>query len=749
MTPVSTDRDPLPLFDDLPHEHPRVRVGERHGRRVLFVDDRPVSAWDSRDVAAEDHAVCCAVEAGLASIADFVVLLGRSQRTLHRSLANYRKGGAAALVRKKGGYAKGSRRDPAEEHAIRSYYAQGMNRTAIAKATGRSVTHISNTIKRLGLDDDSAQTTLLDEPRPSEDRDEPVAEPIVDAVGPEEPALDLAPALPVEAGDVDAVIEPPAPIVAEKLPASPFSLLSTRAPAPRTLERLLAYQGKLHDAPPRFVPGRDLPHVGALLAIPGIVRQGLVESGQRLYPAFGPAFYGVRTTLVCLVLLYLLRIQRPENLKEWSPVALGRVLGLDRVPEVDTLRLKLRTLAAGPIEALRDGLVRRRIARGELCLARLYVDGHVRVYTGKYDVPSTHVAQRRIACPAAQDVWVHDALGRPILAVTQEAHPPLTDALPPILDHVEDVCGGSRPLVVFDRGGFSPKLFRELVARGYSVLTYRKGKGSDLLHEVFVPFRRANGRAVEIADVCLYVGAERVPMRQITVRQGAHRTEILTTDHESDATVLAEAMFARWKQENYFKYMVAEYAFDALAEYGVEADDPLRELPNPAWRTLDNELRAARRKLGAALVRGEGGEALAREVEALRARRDALPRRVRVADLDDAPVRLPARRRMLVDTLKTTAWHIETGLVEAVGPHWSRADDDARTLVAAALRSSGHLDIRGDELHVTLAPQATPARTRALVALCRALDATCTVFPGTRLTMRFAVDEAAQWALGA
>ena len=41
----------------------------------------------------------------------------------------------------------------------------------------------------------------------------------------------------------------------------------------------------------------------------------------------------------------LLRIKRPEMLKEQSPEDLGRVLGLDRAPEVKTVRRKLSRLA--------------------------------------------------------------------------------------------------------------------------------------------------------------------------------------------------------------------------------------------------------------------------------------------------------------------------------------------------------------------------------------------------------------------
>ena len=49
--------------------------------------------------------------------------------------------------------------------------------------------------------------------------------------------------------------------------------------------------------------------------------------------------------MVAFVFLALLRIKRPEAIKEYAPVELGRIVGLDRAPEVKTLRRKLARLA--------------------------------------------------------------------------------------------------------------------------------------------------------------------------------------------------------------------------------------------------------------------------------------------------------------------------------------------------------------------------------------------------------------------
>jgi hypothetical protein len=82
------------------------------------------------------------------------------------------------------------------------------------------------------------------------------------------------------------------------------------------------------------------------MAIPSLVASGVLSIARKLYWSIAPAFYGLRTTLVGYILLALLRIPRPENLKEHVPGELGRIIGLDRMLEVKTLRRKLTRLAS-------------------------------------------------------------------------------------------------------------------------------------------------------------------------------------------------------------------------------------------------------------------------------------------------------------------------------------------------------------------------------------------------------------------
>src|SRR5207248_7212269 len=155
---------------------------------------------------------------------------------------------------------------------------------------------------------------------------------------------------------------------------------------------------------PIFAPAQNLPRAGVLLAIPALVASGLLPAAEKIYESLRPSFYGLRTTLVAYVLLALLRIRRPEALKEYSPGELGRIVGLDRMPEVKTLRRKLSQLAKrkGSYK-LGQEIARRRIRERGRVVGFLYVDGHVRAYHGKHTIPKGYVTSRRLAAPATTD----------------------------------------------------------------------------------------------------------------------------------------------------------------------------------------------------------------------------------------------------------------------------------------------------------------------------------------------------------
>lgn len=165
----------------------------------------------------------------------------------------------------------------------------------------------------------------------------------------------------------------------------------------------------------------------------------------------------------------------------------------------------------------------------------------------------------------------------------------------------------ARPTICFDRGGWSPALFKELSVAGFHLLTYRKAPLSDEPRSSFSlhVFSDDRGKRHEywLADRQVAISyankRRRILLRQITRLDPTtgHQTQILATRDDEDPGILAHLMFSRWRAEDFFRYMRAHFGLDALDSYATAAEDPERLVANPVRRAADKELAAARRSL--------------------------------------------------------------------------------------------------------------------------------------------------------
>jgi hypothetical protein len=408
--------------------------------------------------------------------------------------------------------------------------------------------------------------------------------------------------------------------------------------------------------------------------------------------------------------------------------------------------------------------------RGHL-MAFLYVDGHVRAYHGQRPIASrAYVARRHLAMPAITDYWINDRSGDPLFVVTGEVNAALTRALPRLLREVRDVAGERRITIVFDRGGWSPKLFGTMIKDGFDVLTYRVGRCRRINARRFIRRRaRLDGRWVDylLHDQPVRFLKGKLRLRQITrLCDDGHQTQVITSRWDLRDVEVAYRMFERWRQENFFKYMREEFLLDALVDYRIEPEDPTRTILNPERRALDKEIRAARadlakleREYGAAaadnteqrrptmrgfkIAHGKLGKQLraarARVARLFEQRRDVL-KRVEVRDLSErAVVKLATERKHLTDIIKMIAYQAESDLLTLLRPHYARADQEGRTLLHELFATAGDIRVSDSELQITLAPLSSPHRTHTAEALCEILDQTAANFPGSRLRIRFAV----------
>jgi len=734
-------------------------------RRVVVVAGLPVHHYRAEDAVAEAYAMVFLVESGFAHQREVARAFARSVRTVRRYQRRYAQGGMAALGREEG-WRRGRRRISGKRlRSIEILKSQRMSNRAIAHRLGVS----EKAIRKLIGPSKSAESTQLAfaeiTTAAAGKRPLPLAKSSGD--------VDRTPSAEERAGDCDLIH---APVDDGEL--VPMSL--DRDASDRSFDRQLAYLGLLDDAAPLFREGSSVPGVGILFALPCLVESGVFRISRKLYGEIGPAFYGLRTTLLTLLLMALLRIKRPEHLKERDPAAFGRLLGLDRAPEVKTLRRRLTRLAAHHCaEQLGAELARLRVDRRGHLMGFLYIDGHVRAYHGQRAIASrAYVARRHLAMPASIDYWINDRSGDPLLVITGEFDAALTRGLPRLLREVRNLVGERRVTVVFDRGGWSPKLFGPMIKDGFDLLTYRKGRCRRIHERRFIR-RRAelDGHWVDylLHDQSVGFLKGRLRLRQVTrLCDGGHQTQVITSRWDLRDIEVAYRMFERWRQENFFKYMREEFLLDALIDYQIEPEDPTRTIPNPERRALDKEIRTARADL-ARLEREYGAAAadnaeprrptmrgfkiahrrLGKQLRRARARvsklfeqRRDVPKRVEIRDLHERTiVKLATERKHLTDIIKMVAYQAESDLLALLRPHYARVDQEGRTLLHELFATAGDIRVSDGELHITLAPLSSPHRTRAAQALSEMLDQAATIFPGSRLRMRFAVRQAPRLGL--
>ncbi len=698
----------------------------------------------------------------VASAPEVAAGFGVAVATLWRWVRAFTDAGVAGLVRERSGPKGPSKLTPALAARIATLDAQGVTLTGIAAATGVSTATVRVALGRVAPRAGATVNTATANTTPAEPNHDAVADNEATDDAAADDALD-ADAEGASDGETDA------------------GLVVLAAPVPRTAERAAARAGELFEAPVRLTEGARLPLAGLLLALPALTATGLLEVAAAVFPPMRQGFYGLRATLLTGVFLALLREPRAEGATRVRPADLGRVLGLDRAPEVKTIRRKLAELAGhGRGAALQAALARHHAETRPEAVGFLYVDGHVRVYTGTRELPKTHIARMRIAGPATEETWVADADGDPVLVVTAAPSASLAGELRRLLPDLRQVIGpGRAATVVFDRGGYSPRVFTEILAAGFDLLTYYKGSWARSPRSAFrtVEHTAADGSVhhYELAErrielpVPARAGApaSTVALRLVVRRgPGGHQTPILTNRTDLSAAELAHRMSARWRQENYFKYAREHFALDALDSYADHPDDPDRPVPSPVKAGALAKVGDARADISAAQAGvtaaidaaaararrpGSGGRATVdpaadRALSAARARLAAAQAASRgtashlpLADVRPGARVLETERKLLTHAIRMSAYNAESILARLLRPHYARGEDEARALLREAFTLSGDLEVTGEILHVRLDPATAPRRSRGLAALCAELTETATRYPGTDLTIAYGV----------
>jgi len=558
--------------------------------------------------------------------------------------------------------------------------------------------------------------------------------------------------------------------------------------ATRTLDRVSTALGLMGAASIEFASAQDIPQGGLLLAVPALLAMGLLRHSLEMY-ALPRGYYGLSSILLLLAMMALGRVKSIEQLRYAAPGEWGNLLGLDRIPEVRTLREKLQALcvAKGRAAQWNAELAKQWMGLQPEAEPMFYVDGHVRVYHGEMaQLPRHYVARQKLYLRATVDYWVNALDGQPFVYINQEIDHGLVQALdkeivpwvekhaPITAEHQQRMDRDAltpRFTVIFDREGYSPDLFEELQQRRIAVLSYHRYPAEDWATAEFQPqtVSLANG---ETAQLQLAERGTRLPkglwVREVRkLSESGEQISLISTHRRLGAGALAAALFARWAQENFFRYMRQHYALDRIVELGSEEISDAEVTVNPAWRTLNREVRKqhealkkARAQFAAASLTEPVSEAavtrfaatqgqqqekieqLQRQLEKLKQERKAAPHHIPVKDLpeQDRFTRLRPERKHFIDTIKMISYRAETSMVAILREKMSRADD-ARALLRQIYDTDADLipDLHAATLTVKLHHLTQSAHDQILRHLCDQLNETETIFPDTQLRLRFQV----------
>jgi transposase len=195
----------------------------------------------------------------------------------------------------------------------------------------------------------------------------------------------------------------------------------------RVMDRVLSSLGKCNDgAMVQFEASHDVSYGGVLCALPALIANGLLEGVETILGGIS-GYYTMYHVLLLLAFMVLIRVKTLEQLRGKVPGELGKLLGLDRIPEVRCLREKMDAMSASDAgEKWAAHLSRHWMEKEPESVGSLYVDGHVRVYNGQLtNLPRKHVARQRLCLRGTSDYWVNDAIGRPFFKVEKAIDPGL------------------------------------------------------------------------------------------------------------------------------------------------------------------------------------------------------------------------------------------------------------------------------------------------------------------------------------
>ncbi len=530
----------------------------------------------------------------------------------------------------------------------------------------------------------------------------------------------------------------------------------------------------------KFEESQSLCGAGILFLLPSLLAQGLLKT-KDVYQLPPNHYYGLESIVLTIAFMALARIKNPEQLKQCKPGEIGRIIGLDRVPEVKCLREKIKLLTEqNRAVNLNNLLIDDWYSDTQKENADfLYIDGHVRIYYGtKANLPAKFISRQKLCLSATTEYWVNDAQGMPVMMVlgelTEKLQIAIEDMIIPQLAEAGlitlDVTENTQiqSTFIFDREAYEPAFFNRLwITYKIAVITYRKNVKDKWQEECFKNFDVSVSEQLINMDLCeqetMLGGYHFIEIRKLG--ESGHQTSIITTHPSLEMPVIAGRMFTRWSQENFFRYLILDYDFDKMISFGVESISLEKKVVNPEYRKVNHQLKKLREKIQRVeskfyplaeqminapleavptitLKQTEYKttiEAYHEQEKLLIKKRSELSPKIKLAQmpLQTRYNKLKTESKILMNIIKMICYRAESAVASCLAPFIGKAQNEKRMVVKQIIGSNADLipDYENNTLTVVLHSLSANRFNHAVAELATLLNQTETVFPGTNLKL--------------
>jgi len=554
--------------------------------------------------------------------------------------------------------------------------------------------------------------------------------------------------------------------------------------ATRIEERVQASKGMLTEAVVRFENADSVSYAAVLVMLP-FLEQSSLFTYREYYEELNGYYFLDQIFLLC-AFMYLCRIKNPEQLKKISPGEYGKLMGLDRIPETTRLRKKLHQLYDQKQAANWSKLLTHDWLAEDQTNDFFYIDGHTQVYYGHApNLSKKYVSRQKLCLPGVQDFWVNDSSGMPYFYVRGQVNEKLIEMMQqsiiPLLikevpckyseEQLADDPDLPRFTIVFDREGYSHEFFSKLwTDHRIAVITYRKNVKDQWDEKDFkalqVPTRYGDTEEMMIAHKEISLsGITMSEVRKLGTQN--HQTSVITTNFKLGIELIAFYMFSRWSQENFFRYMIQNYDFDAIYKYSVEQINTSLKVVNPIHTKLTYQLKKLNEKKTRrqAKLLNSLHENSAQNLETtpkhlktqnqlieqinhidnqLRELKDIIkstPYKITIADMPEEIKynKLHEESKLLQNIIKIICYRAETSFAAILSGYYKKNKDEIRDLVKAILLLPANIrvDEKNKLLTIQLYSLANPRSNLALQKSLVLLNDTQTNFPGTNLILNY------------